>query len=297
MYQAKERRQGPRRALLRRDPRPPAAPDRARAAPPRTALEQRRSSRSITSRRSTSPTRPPGRRRGARALERGLARRVHPGGRGDRADRPARRVRARAPRPATRRWHAQGLTPLTVTVNVSTRQLEDPDFPIVVAHRARRRRPRARVPVPRDHRVRADGRAGTRRSRLPADAQGARRLRRHRRLRHRPLVARPPASAPGRGRSRSTARSSTASAPSPRTPRSSPPILSLAHALGLHVVAEGVETPLQAHQLIALGCARRAGLAVVARRARRRRSPRRRSSAPRAHPRRRRPPRRAQPGR
>ena len=31
-------------------------------------------------------------------------------------------------------------------------------------------------------------------------------------------------------------------------------ILSLAHALGLHVVAEGVETALQANQLIALGC-------------------------------------------
>ncbi len=31
-------------------------------------------------------------------------------------------------------------------------------------------------------------------------------------------------------------------------------ILSLAHALGLHVVAEGVETPLQANQLSALGC-------------------------------------------
>ena len=31
-------------------------------------------------------------------------------------------------------------------------------------------------------------------------------------------------------------------------------VLSLAHALGLHVIAEGVETPLQANQLIALGC-------------------------------------------
>jgi len=31
-------------------------------------------------------------------------------------------------------------------------------------------------------------------------------------------------------------------------------ILSLAHAMGLHVIAEGVETPLQASELIALGC-------------------------------------------
>jgi sensor c-di-GMP phosphodiesterase-like protein len=31
-------------------------------------------------------------------------------------------------------------------------------------------------------------------------------------------------------------------------------VLSLAHALGLHVIAEGVETPLQANQLVALGC-------------------------------------------
>jgi diguanylate cyclase (GGDEF)-like protein len=31
-------------------------------------------------------------------------------------------------------------------------------------------------------------------------------------------------------------------------------ILSLAHAMGLHVIAEGVETPLQAAELVALGC-------------------------------------------
>jgi len=31
-------------------------------------------------------------------------------------------------------------------------------------------------------------------------------------------------------------------------------VLSLAHAMGLHVVAEGVETPLQASELVALGC-------------------------------------------
>jgi EAL domain-containing protein (putative c-di-GMP-specific phosphodiesterase class I) len=31
-------------------------------------------------------------------------------------------------------------------------------------------------------------------------------------------------------------------------------ILSLAHAMGLHVIAEGVETPLQASELLSLGC-------------------------------------------
>jgi diguanylate cyclase (GGDEF)-like protein len=31
-------------------------------------------------------------------------------------------------------------------------------------------------------------------------------------------------------------------------------VLSLAHAMGLHVIAEGVETPLQASELVALGC-------------------------------------------
>ncbi len=30
-------------------------------------------------------------------------------------------------------WHAGGLAPLTATVNISTRQLEDPDFPDTVA--------------------------------------------------------------------------------------------------------------------------------------------------------------------
>jgi EAL domain-containing protein (putative c-di-GMP-specific phosphodiesterase class I) len=31
-------------------------------------------------------------------------------------------------------------------------------------------------------------------------------------------------------------------------------VLSLAHAMGLHVIAEGVETPLQASELVTLGC-------------------------------------------
>ena len=131
-----------------------------------------------------------------------------------------------------------------------------------------RRRPRARVPVPGADRVGADGRARDASLRLPADAQGARHLRR-RSTTSAPAIPRSRACKRCRSRSsRSTARSSTASAPSPRTPRSSTRSSSLAHALGLHVIAEGVETPLQAHQLAALGCARRAGLPVVPRRAR-----------------------------
>ena len=62
-------------------------------------------------------------------------------------------------------------------------------------------------------------------------------------------------------------------------------ILSLAHALGLHVIAEGVETPLQAHQLVGARLLRRAGLPVVAGRARRPRSPRTRALGTGAHPR------------
>jgi EAL domain-containing protein (putative c-di-GMP-specific phosphodiesterase class I) len=50
---------------------------------------------------------------------------------------------------------------------------------------------------------------------------------------------------------RSTAPSSTGSARSRRTRRSS--VMSLAHAMGLHVIAEGIETPLQASELTALG--------------------------------------------
>ena len=149
-------------------------------------------------------------------------------------------------------WHAQGLTPLTVTVNVSTRQLEDPDFPDVVAHGARRRGHRARGAVPGADRVRADGRRH-RLARLPARDQGPRRLRRDRRLRHRPLLARPAAVAARRG---AQGRPLVRRRPRHRAGDSAvvAAVLSLAHALGLHVIAEGVETPLQANQLVALGC-------------------------------------------
>ena len=45
-----------------------------------------------------------------------------------------------------------------------------------------------------------------------------------------------------------------ASAPTPATPRSSSAVIGLAHALGLQVVAEGVETEDQLTELVALGC-------------------------------------------
>ena len=86
---------------------------------------------------------------------------------------------------------------------------------------ARRRRPRARVPVPGDDRDRADGRRRARRSDCLRALKELGVYVGDRRLRHRPLLAGAPEALPGRGRSRSTARSSTASAPSRRTPRSS----------------------------------------------------------------------------
>ena len=144
MYQAKERGQGPRRALQRRDPRP-----RCCAGSSSSSGCARRSS--TTSSEVALPA--------AGDLATGRAR-----------GRRGARCAGRRPRPAefiplaeetgligplgawvlgTRdrdlaAWHAQGLTPLTVTVNVSTRQLEDPDFPRR-RRRARRRRPRARA--------------------------------------------------------------------------------------------------------------------------------------------------------
>ncbi len=195
---------------------------------------------------------------------------------GDRADRPARhagpapRDRRRSPscsaRPQAAHDHRQRL---------HAAALEDPDFPAIVEAAIVDAGIDASDLLPGDHRVRPDGGQG-RRPRPAARVQGARRLRRHRRLRRRPLEPRAPAPPAGRGAQGRPARSSAASAPRPRTPPSSRRS-SASPALGLHVVAEGVETPLQADQLIALGCAVAQGFPVVARRpagaaARRRRS-------------------------
>ncbi len=150
-------------------------------------------------------------------------------------------------------WHANGLAPLTVTVNVSTRQLEDPDFPAIVEA--------------------ALDSAGIAPSSLCLeitesalmDAQNAALDALHQckrlgvyvgiddfgtghsslaRLRELPVEVLKVDRSFVDGLGTEPEDSAVVAA-----------ILSLAHALGLHVVAEGVETPLQANQLIALGCA------------------------------------------
>ena len=251
MYQAKEARQGPRRALQRRDPRPPAAPARARAAAARRARGRR--ARGPLPAAGRPRERPARRRRGARALERGLARRVHPARRGDRADRPARRVgaadRDARPRrlaragPGAADGHGQRLHP----------PARGPGLP-----RGRRTALAdaglaPEQPLPGAHRVRADGRGHAPRSTACA--------------RSRSLGVYVGIDDFGTGHS-SLARlrglpvevlkvdrsfvDGLGTEPRGLRRRRRDPLL--AHALGLHVIAEGVETPLQADQLIALGC-------------------------------------------
>jgi diguanylate cyclase (GGDEF)-like protein len=149
-------------------------------------------------------------------------------------------------------WHAAGLKPLTVTVNISARQLEDPDFPTVVAQAL----------------TGAGVDAGdvclelTESALMGARAASVDALRALKnlgvyigiddfgtghsslsRLRGLPVevlkVDRSFVDGLGTDREDSAVVSA---------------ILSLARALGLHVIAEGVETPLQADQLVALGC-------------------------------------------
>ena len=150
-------------------------------------------------------------------------------------------------------WHAQGLTSLTVTVNVSTRQLEDPDFPIIVATAL------ASADLKPEHlcleltesALMGAGTAsldclkmlkelgiyvgiddfGTGHSSLA-------------RLKSLPVEVLKVDRSFVDGLGTEPEDSAVVAA-----------VLSLAHALGLHVIAEGVETPLQAHQLQALGCA------------------------------------------
>ena len=149
-------------------------------------------------------------------------------------------------------WHAQGLEPLTVTVNVSTRQLDDPDFPSVVeaALNAAGIAPESLCLELTESALMGVATAsldclraikglgvyvgiddfGTGHSSLA-------------RLRHLPVEVLKVDRSFIDGLGTEHGDSAVVAA-----------ILSLAHALGLHVIAEGVETPLQANQLIALGC-------------------------------------------
>jgi diguanylate cyclase (GGDEF)-like protein len=149
-------------------------------------------------------------------------------------------------------WHAQGLTSLTITVNVSTRQLEDPDFPIVVATALATAalEPENLCLELTESALMGAGSAsldclrtlkelgvyvgiddfGTGHSSLA-------------RLRSLPVEVLKVDRSFVDGLGTEHEDSAIVAA-----------ILSLAHALGLHVIAEGVETPLQAHQLSALGC-------------------------------------------
>ena len=88
-------------------------------------------------------------------------------------------------------------TALTMSVNVSMRQLDTPGARRSRPRGARPQRARAGRPAARDHRDRA-GPRHRRRDRAPHRAQAARRVDRDRRLRHRLLVARLPPAVPGR---------------------------------------------------------------------------------------------------
>ncbi len=149
-------------------------------------------------------------------------------------------------------WHAAGLEPLTVTVNVSTRQLEDPDFPAIVQDLlAGAGIPASALCLELTESALMDaGEASVDVLREIKDlgiyvgiddfGTGHPSLARLRRLPVEVLEV-DRSFVDGLGTEREDSAVVAA-------------ILSLAHALGLHVVAEGVETPLQADQLTALGC-------------------------------------------
>ncbi|HEX6021559.1 MAG TPA: EAL domain-containing protein [Solirubrobacter sp.] len=148
--------------------------------------------------------------------------------------------------------HGQGLKPLTVTVNVSTRQLDDPDFPAVVeqALEAAGIEPQSLcleltesalmgVPTAAINALRAIKDLGVY---IGIDDFGTGHSSLAR-LRSLPVEVLKVDRSFVDGLGTDHGDSAVVAA-----------ILSLAHALGLHVIAEGVETPLQANQLIALGC-------------------------------------------
>jgi len=149
-------------------------------------------------------------------------------------------------------WHAAGLRPLTATVNISTRQLEDPDFPDAVARAvaAAGIAPRHLCLELTESALMGAGEASLNVLRAIKDlgvyvgiddfGTGHSSLSRLRRL---PVEVLKVDRSFVDGLGTEPEDSAVVAA-----------VLSLAHALGLHVIAEGVETPLQAHQLTALGC-------------------------------------------
>ena len=265
--QARRRRDVPGEARRTRRPRavpaptptaPTAGSSSPRAcAPPCSAT----SSSCTTSRCSTSATARARRRRGARALERpgardGLARRVHPAGRGHRADRADRRVGAWT-RPAGS--CARGRTSASMSSWRSTPPRASSCARASPAASASGCRARGAVPgsltieIIESALVDADGRL--------AGARGARRHGRQRgdrRLRRRLLVADPPAR-PHRPHAQARPRVPPRRAGRRRAAAFITAMLALARELGLEVVAEGIETPAQLGFLLSEGCPRGQG--------------------------------------
>jgi diguanylate cyclase (GGDEF)-like protein len=149
-------------------------------------------------------------------------------------------------------WHAAGLKPLSVTVNISTRQLDDPELPALVAHALAvadidptnvcLELTEGALMGVREHaleRLRAIKGLGVYVA-IDDFGTGHSSLSRLRRLPVEVLKV-DRSFVDGLGTDREDSAVVAA-------------ILSLAHAMGLHVIAEGVETPLQANQLTALGC-------------------------------------------
>jgi diguanylate cyclase (GGDEF)-like protein len=149
-------------------------------------------------------------------------------------------------------WHAAGLMPLSVTVNISTRQLEDPEFPALVAHALAVAgvEPSSVCLELTEGALMDAGEASVDALRVLKDlgvyvgiddfGTGHSSLARLRRL---PVEVLKVDRSFVDGLGTEPEDSAVVAA-----------ILSLAHAMGLHVIAEGVETPLQANQLTALGC-------------------------------------------
>ena len=149
---------------------------------------------------------------------------------------------------------------LVISVNLSARQFAEPDLVVDGRGDPRPHGPRPGVARARDHRerrhgpVRGVGRAPARRCGRSASSSSS--------TTSGPATRRCPTCAGCRWtRSRSTARSCPASARrrTPPTCRSSRPSISLAHGLGIDVVAEGIETAEQLACLRDLGCDRGQG--------------------------------------